>query len=167
MRTDLTIVLEEDIQTLDEVVVVGYGTVKRSDLTGAVASVSSKDLQASVAKSVSNALQGRVAGVSVTNLGGQPGSGMNINIRGLSTLGSNTRLYVIDGVYGDINLVDPSDIESLEVLKDASAAAIYGSRAANGVVLITTKCGGKNRPVQIYTNVYNVIQNITTRLVVI
>lgn len=163
-RTDLTIVLEEDIQTLDEVVVVGYGTVKRSDLTGAVASVSSKDLQASVAKSVSNALQGRVAGVSVTNLGGQPGSGMNINIRGLSTLGSNTPLYVIDGVYGDINLVDPSDIESLEVLKDASAAAIYGSRAANGVVLITTKSGGKNRPVQIDANVYTGIQSITKRL---
>lgn len=163
-RTDLNIVMEEDVQTLDEVVVVGYGTIKRSDLTGAVASVSSKDLQASVAKSVSTALQGRIAGVSVTNLGGQPGSGMNINIRGLSTLGSNTPLYVIDGVYGDINLVDPADIESLEVLKDASAAAIYGSRAANGVVLITTKSGGKNRPVQIDANVYTGMQSIARRL---
>lgn len=151
-------------QELEEVVVIGYGTVKRSDLTGAVSSVSAKDLQANIAKSAANALQGRVAGVSVTNVGGQPGSGMNINIRGLSSLGNNTPLYVIDGVYGDINLIDPADISSLEVLKDASAAAIYGSRAANGVVLITTKSGRKEMPLKVDVNVYAGIQNIEKKL---
>ena len=153
-----------DGEQLDEVVVIGYGTVKKRDLTGAVASVSSKDLQANIAKSAAGALQGRIAGVSVSNVGGQPGSGMSINIRGLSSLGSNTPLYVIDGVYGDINMVDPADIASLEVLKDASAAAIYGSRAANGVVLITTKGGKKETPTSIDVNVYSGFQNITKKL---
>ena len=153
-----------DGELLDEVVVIGYGTVKKRDLTGAVASVSSKDLQANIAKSAAGALQGRIAGVSVSNVGGQPGSGMSINIRGLSSLGSNTPLYVIDGVYGDINMVDPADIASLEVLKDASAAAIYGSRAANGVVLITTKGGKKETPTTIDVNVYSGFQNIAKKL---
>lgn len=156
----LQVTLEEDNQ-LDEVVVVGYGTVKRRDLTGAVASVTGKDLQADVAKSASGALQGRIAGVTVSNTGGQPGSGMSINVRGLSSLGANTPLYVIDGVYGDINMVDPADIASLEVLKDASAAAIYGSRAANGVVLITTKSGKKEMAPTINVNFYSGVQNIT------
>ncbi|MGJ1418542.1 SusC/RagA family TonB-linked outer membrane protein [Sphingobacterium spiritivorum] len=159
----LQITLEEDNQ-LDEVVVVGYGTVKRRDLTGAVASVTGKDLQADVAKSASGALQGRIAGVTVSNTGGQPGSGMSINVRGLSSLGANTPLYVIDGVYGDINMVDPADIASLEVLKDASAAAIYGSRAANGVVLITTKSGKKEMAPTINVNFYSGVQNITKKL---
>lgn len=151
-------------QQLDEVVVIGYGTVKKSDLTGAVSSVSAKDLQANIAKSAANALQGRIAGVSVTNVGGQPGAGMNINIRGLSSLDNNTPLYVIDGVYGDINLIDPADIASLEVLKDASAAAIYGSRAANGVVLITTKGGRKDTPLRVDVNVFAGIQNVEKTL---
>lgn len=151
-------------EQLDEVVVIGYGTVRKSDLTGAVSSVSGKDLQANIAQSTANALQGRIAGVSVSNVGGQPGSGMSINIRGLSSLGSNTPLYVIDGVYGDINMVDPADIASLEVLKDASAAAIYGSRAANGVVLITTKGGKKEMPTAISVNVFSGFQNITKKL---
>lgn len=151
-------------EQLDEVVVIGYGTVKKSDLTGAVASVSGKDLQANIAQSTANALQGRIAGVSVSNVGGQPGSGMSVNIRGLSSLGSNTPLYVIDGVYGDINMVDPADIASLEVLKDASAAAIYGSRAANGVVLITTKGGKKDMPTAINVNVFSGFQNMTKKL---
>lgn len=151
-------------EQLDEVVVIGYGTVRKSDLTGAVSSVSGKDLQANIAQSTANALQGRIAGVSVSNVGGQPGSGMSINIRGLSSLGSNTPLYVIDGVYGDINMVDPADIASLEVLKDASAAAIYGSRAANGVVLITTKGGKKEMPTAINVNVFSGFQNITKKL---
>ena len=153
-----------DGELLDEVVVIGYGTVKKSDLTGAVSSVSAKDLQVNVAKSAANALQGRIAGVSVSNVNGQPGAGMSINIRGLSSLGSNTPLYVIDGVYGDINMVDPADIASLEVLKDASAAAIYGSRAANGVVLITTKGGKKDMPTSIDVNVFSGFQNITKKL---
>lgn len=159
----LNLVMESDNQ-LDEVVVIGYGTVKRKDLTGAVASINGKGLQATVARNTSAALQGRIAGVTVTNSSGQPGAGMNINIRGLSSLGSNTPLYVIDGVYGDINMVDPADIESMEVLKDASAAAIYGSRAANGVVLITTRGGGKDRPASVAINVYTGVQSITKRL---
>lgn len=166
-KTLLDILLEEDSQALEEVVVIGYGTVKKSDLTGAVTSVSSKDLQATVATSAANALQGRVAGVSVRSSSGQPGSGMNISIRGLSSLHSNTPLYVIDGVYGDINMVDPNDIQSLEILKDASAAAIYGARAANGVVLITTKGGKKETPTTIDVNAYAGFQNITKKLEVL
>ncbi len=149
---------------LDELVVIGYGTIKKRDLTGAVSSVSSKDLQADIARSASSALQGRVAGVSVTNSTGQPGTGMNINIRGLSSLGNNTPLYVIDGVYGDINMIDPADISSMEILKDASAAAIYGSRAANGVVLITTKSGRKDTPTKVTANVFTGIQMLPKKI---
>ena len=149
-----------DGELLDEVVVIGYGTVKKSHLTGAVSSVSGKDLQASIARSASSALQGRVAGVSVSSATGQPGQDMNINIRGISSLSSTKPLYVIDGVYGDINMVDPNDIQSLEVLKDASAAAIYGSRAANGVVLITTKGGRTDMPTRIEVNAYSGVQTV-------
>lgn len=159
----IQVVMEDDDQ-LNEVVVVGYGTVKRKDLTGAISSLTGKEMQADVARSTSGALQGRIAGVSVSNVSGQPGAGMSINIRGLSSLGSNTPLYVIDGVYGDINMVDPSDIASLEVLKDAAAAAIYGSRAANGVVLITTKGGKKNTAATINTSVYTGVQKIAKKL---
>lgn len=147
-------------EQLEEVVVIGYGTVKKSNLTGAVSSVSGKDLQANVARSASSALQGRVAGVTVTSPSGQPGEGMNINIRGISSLSSTTPLYVIDGVYGDINMVDPADIQSIEVLKDASAAAIYGSRAANGVVLITTKGGRLETPTKVTVDAYTGIQTV-------
>ncbi|WP_316750947.1 TonB-dependent receptor [Pedobacter gandavensis] len=161
--TTIQVVLSADEQ-LDEVVVIGYGTVKRKDLTGAIASLSGKEMQADVAKTTSGALQGRIAGVTVSNVSGQPGAGMSINIRGLSSIGSNTPLYVIDGVYGDINQVDPSDIASLEVLKDAAAAAIYGSRAANGVVLITTKGGKKNTAAAISTSVYTGVQKIAKKL---
>ena len=149
-----------DGELLDEVVVIGYGTVKKSHLTGAVSSVSGKELQASVARSASSALQGRIAGVSVSSATGQPGQDMNINIRGVSSLSSTKPLYVIDGVYGDINMVDPNDIQSLEVLKDASAAAIYGSRAANGVVLITTKGGRTDMPTRVEVNAYSGVQTV-------
>lgn len=159
-RNSITIKLQEDTKALDEVVVIGYGTVKKSHLTGAVSSVSGKDLQANVARSASAALQGRIPGVTVSSPSGQPGEGMNINIRGISSLSSTTPLYVIDGVYGDINMVDPSDIQSIEVLKDASAAAIYGSRAANGVVLITTKGGKLETPTRITVDGYAGIQNV-------
>ncbi|MFT3903445.1 MAG: TonB-dependent receptor [Niabella sp.] len=161
---DLTITLIDKDEGMDEVVVIGYGTIRKKDLTGAVASVTGKDLQANLAKTVAGALQGRVAGVTVTSVGGQPGSGMNINIRGLSSLGSNTPLYIIDGVYGDINMVDPADIALVEVLKDASAAAIYGSRAANGVVIITTKGGKKGMPASVNINAYTGVQSITRKL---
>ena len=160
----ITIILQSISGQLDEVVIIGYGTVKQKDLTGAVASVTGKALQANLATSTAGALQGRIAGVTVSNIGGQPGAGMSINIRGLASLGSNTPLYVIDGVYGDINMVDPSDIASVDVLKDASAAAIYGSRAANGVVLITTKSGKKNTSATISINAYTGVQSITKKL---
>jgi len=162
-RTAINVKLAEGEQ-LDEVVVIGYGTVKKSHLTGAVSSVSGKDLQANVARSASAALQGRVAGVSVSGTTGQPGEGMNINIRGVSSLSSTTPLYVIDGVYGDINMVDPADIQSIEVLKDASASAIYGSRAANGVVLITTKGGHLDTPTRVELNAYTGVQMVAKKL---
>ena len=152
-----------DGELLDEVVVIGYGTVKKSHLTGAVSSVSGKELQANVARTTASALQGRVPGVTVSANTGQPGSGMTINIRGVSSLQSTTPLYVIDGVYGDINMVDPSDIQSIEVLKDASAAAIYGSRAANGVVLITTKGGRKDMPTKVTVDAYTGIQMVAKK----
>lgn len=162
-QTIIDVRLTEGVE-LNEVVVIGYGTVKKSDLTGAVSSVSAKELQANIAKSAASALQGRVAGVSVSNMGGQPGSGMNINIRGLSSLTSNTPLYVVDGVYADINLIDPADIASMEILKDASAAAIYGSRAANGVVLISTKSGRKETPLKVEVNVFAGVQNVVKKM---
>lgn len=151
-------------EQLDEVVVIGYGTIKKSNLTGAVSSVSGKELQANIARSASSAMQGRVAGVSVSSATGQPGQAMNINIRGVSSLSSTNPLYVIDGMYGDINMVDPSDIQSIEVLKDASAAAIYGSRAANGVVLITTKGGHKEMPTRVEVNAYTGVQTVAKTL---
>lgn len=163
-RTLINVTLQEGEQ-LDEVVVIGYGTARKSSLSGAVASVSSKDLMADVARSASSALQGKIAGVNVSNVGGQPGSGMNINIRGVGSVNNtNEPLVVIDGVYGDINLVDPAVIQSIEVLKDASAAAIYGSRAANGVVLITTKGGMKETKAKVSANVYTGFQTVTKKL---
>lgn len=158
-RTTIHTVLQEG-QQLEEVVVIGYGTVKKSHLTGAVSSVSGKDLQANVARNAASALQGRVTGVTVSTNTGQPGEGMSVNVRGISSLSSTTPLYVVDGVYGDINMVDPSDIQSIEVLKDASASAIYGSRAANGVILITTKGGRNEMPTRVDVDVYTGIQNV-------
>ena len=153
-----------DGEMLDEVVAIGYGTVRKSHLTGAVSSVSAKDIQASVQRSTASALQGRIPGVTVSTNTGQPGESMSINIRGISSLQSTTPLYVIDGVYGDINMVDPADIQSIEVLKDASAAAIYGSRAANGVVLITTKGGRKEMPTTVTVDAYAGVQTVAKKL---
>ncbi|MDQ2178714.1 TonB-dependent receptor [Marinifilum sp. D714] len=140
-ETTLNIVLKEDVQGLNEVVVVGYGTQKKSDLTGAVASVKAEDLAKTPSSNPVNALQGKVAGVTITKYGGAPGAGSNITIRGIGTIGNNNPLYIIDGLPGSMSLLNPDDIASIEVLKDGAAAAIYGSRAANGVVLITTKKG--------------------------
>lgn len=158
-RTTINVQLVEG-QQLEEVVVIGYGTIKKKDLTGAVASVTGKQLQANIARNATSALQGRIAGVTVTGATGQPGEGMNINIRGINSLNSTTPLYVIDGVYGDINMVDPADIQSIDVLKDASAAAIYGSRAANGVVIVTTKGGKRETPTRVEINAYTGVQTI-------
>lgn len=168
----INVILKEDIEVLDEVVVVGYGTQKKKDLTGAIASISNEDLGRTPTSSFDQALQGKIPGVQVTQTTGAPGGNMNIMIRGISSIsGSNSPLYVIDGYpigtggsgnvsnfanssysssgmanatvdkINPLSSINPSDIESIEVLKDASATAIYGSRGANGVVLITTKRG--------------------------
>lgn len=144
-RSIINLVMQENTSSLDEVVVVGYGTAKKSDLTGSLASVSSRDFENQPLTRIDQALQGRAAGVAVTQSSGAPGAGFKIRIRGANSIsGNNTPLYVVDGlVVGDINSININDIASMEVLKDASATAIYGSRGANGVVLISTKNGQK------------------------
>ncbi len=131
--------LEEDNQLLEEVVVVGYGTMKKKDLTGAIGSVKGNDLVARHNSQLSNALQGATAGVTVTRESGEPGSGATIRVRGVTTISDSSPLVIVDGVPGDINLINPDDVETLTVLKDAASASIYGSRAAAGVIVITTK----------------------------
>jgi len=157
------VLLSEDVRALEEVVVVGYGTVKKKDATGAVSALGSKDFQKGIVSSPEQLMQGRVAGVQITQSSGEPGGGINVRIRGTSSvLGGNNPLFVVDGVplSGDntssggdnqgvgrqpaknpLNFLNPDDIASMDILKDASATAIYGSRGANGVVLITTKRG--------------------------
>lgn len=143
-RTVIDIVLSPDIMALDEIVVIGYGTSKKSDLTGAVSSVDPIEINKQVLTNAAEGLKGQTAGVFVTNRSSQPGGGLNIRIRGTSSIAAgNDPLYVVDGVplAGGIGVINPADIESLEVLKDASAQAIYGSRASGGVIMITTKRG--------------------------
>lgn len=141
-QTAVNIVLQEDLSSLDEVVVVGYGTQKKVNLTGAVSTVSSADIINQPVGQTSMALQGIAPGVTVTQKSGQPGSdGGTIRIRGLGTIGDQNPLIMVDGVETNLNNVDPNEIESISILKDASSAAIYGARAANGVVLVTTKRG--------------------------
>lgn len=144
-ESTFNIVLKEDVQGLNEVVVVGYGTQKKSDLTGAVASIKGEDLKKTPSSNPVNSLQGKIAGVTITKYGGAPGAGSSITIRGIGTVGNNEPLYIIDGLPGSMSLLNPDDIESFEILKDGAAAAIYGSRAANGVVLITTKKGKQGK----------------------
>jgi TonB-dependent SusC/RagA subfamily outer membrane receptor len=149
-RTIVDVSLEEDVQTLSDVVIVGYGTMKRSDLTGSVVSITGDDIRKSVSTSLDQALQGRAAGVSVTQNSGAPGGGISVSIRGTNTFSGNEPLYVIDGIAIDgntgsntrvLSFINPADIVSMEILKGASASAIYGTRAANGVMMITTKRG--------------------------
>lgn len=145
-RTTIDVVLNQELSALSEVVVVGYGTQERAKVTGAISSISSKDIRALPVPNLASALQGRAAGVNVTNAGA-PGTNPIVRVRGIGTVGNNDPLYVIDGVpAGGLNQINPADIESIEVLKDASAAAIYGSRAANGVILVTTKKGTIGAP---------------------
>ncbi|MBE9467901.1 MAG: TonB-dependent receptor [Bacteroidetes bacterium] len=162
-QQQLNVVLIEDIENLSEVVIVGYGVQKKSDLTGAVSSVKAEDISKIAVSTPAEALQGRISGVTVSAKSGAPGSAMNVKIRGIGSFGGNSPLYVIDGVPGDINFVNPEDINSFEVLKDASSAAIYGSRAANGVILITTKSGKKGDVKVNYTSYYGV-QNVVNTL---
>ncbi|MFT4566333.1 MAG: TonB-linked SusC/RagA family outer membrane protein [Saprospiraceae bacterium] len=150
---------------LDEVVVVGYGSMRKSDLTGSLASVSARDFEKQPLTRIDQALQGRAAGVSVNQTSGAPGAGFKIRIRGANSIsGNNTPLYVVDGlVVGDINSLNVNDISSMEVLKDASATAIYGSRGSNGVVLITTK-KGSNGPVKVELETFYGVSQVAQKL---
>lgn len=147
-RSLLHIVLKEDNQLLDEVVVVGYGTVKKSDLTGSVSGVSNRQYKNQPVQRVENILQGRTPGVEVTATSGMPGASMKVRVRGTTSINkSSDPLYVIDGIISSSGLdgINPSDIQSMEILKDASSTAIYGSRGSNGVILITTKQGSEGK----------------------
>ena len=137
----LNVVMEEDSETLDEVVVVGYGVQKKKLVTGATVQVKGETLAKMNTNSPLQAMQGQTPGVNISSTSGQPGESMKVSIRGLGTVGNASPLYLIDGVGGDISTLNPADIESIDVLKDAASAAIYGAQAANGVVLITTKSG--------------------------
>lgn len=164
-QTNIIVKLLDDYAKLDEVVVVGYGTQKKSDVTGSIAVVAVDQMNKVANSDVSQLLQGRASGVAVTS-DGQPGASPNVRIRGIGTFGNNQPLYVVDGVPVGTSIrdFDPNDIKSIQILKDASAGAIYGSRAANGVVIITTKKGTKNSPLKIdYSTFYGideVAQNI-------
>jgi iron complex outermembrane receptor protein len=142
-RTTINVELQADIQSLSEVVVVGYGSQEKKEITSAVASIDSEQFNRGNVNDVSQLLQGKVAGLTITKAGGNPNEPFNIRLRGLSSLGGNSQpLVVVDGVIGaDLNSVDPNDIASIDILKDGSAAAIYGSRGSSGVILVTTKTG--------------------------
>lgn len=142
-QKNLKVTLKEDTEMLDEVVVVGYGTMKKSDMTGAISSVDVEELSKRTTTNPAEALQGKIAGVNIMKSGGNAGAGVQVKIRGVKTFGNNEPLYIIDGFPGDINAVNPQDISAMEVLKDGAAAAIYGSVAANGVIIVTTKNGKK------------------------
>ncbi|WP_341216047.1 TonB-dependent receptor [uncultured Wocania sp.] len=163
-KVQIAVSLKEQAAGLDEIVIVGYGQVKKSDLTGAVGSIKAEEIEKQRAPRIDQALQGRVSGVQVVSSGGAPGSGTSIRIRGGNSINSsNEPLFVIDGFIGggDLNTINPQDIESIEILKDASATAIYGSRGANGVVLITTKRGkGESKAVIRYNAYYGVQQPV-------
>lgn len=136
------VVLQEDTKALEEVVVIGYGTQKKADLTGSVANVSAESLNTQSNATIGQALQGKIAGVDIVSQGGAPGGNTRVMVRGIGTLNNSSPLYIVDGMYmSGIDHINPNDIESIDVLKDASSAAIYGSRAANGVVIVTTKSG--------------------------
>lgn len=154
-QPELKVILKEDSETLDEVVVVGYGVMRKSDLTGSVGKVDVKELKKVSTLDAAQAMQGRMAGVSVISNSGTPGAGATIRVRGVGTINNSDPLYIVDGFpCSDISHIAPSDIESLEVLKDASATAIYGSRGANGVILVKTKSGAKDQKVEIQANAY-------------
>lgn len=159
----LDIAMSGDVQALEEVVVIGYGTQQKRNVTGAVATVDSETIDQLKPVKIEQALQGTVAGVNVTTQSGAPGAGLNIRIRGVSTNGQNAPLVIIDGYQGDLGTINPTDIETITVLKDAQAA-VYGTVGANGVVLITTKTGAKNKPARLSYNTYFGTQETTRKL---
>ncbi len=154
-QTSINVAMEEETFGVDEVIVVGYGVQKKSVVTGAIASIKADEIVKTPVASATQALQGKTAGVTITNNSGQPGAGINIQVRGVGTNGNNTPLYIVDGIQVfDIDFITPEDIESIEVLKDAASAAIYGSRGANGVVLVTTKKGAAGELTVRYNGYY-------------
>lgn len=171
-RSVINLTLALDFTALEEVVVVGYGTQRKSDLTGAVSIADPKEMAKQAASNVTQLMQGRIAGVSITS-DGQPGANPNVRIRGVGTFGtagtSAEPLYVVDGfpLMGGIRDINPNDIETIQVLKDATSGAIYGNRAANGVVIITTKSGKKNEPFSVGFSAYYGFQNIPQRIPVL
>ena len=170
----INVALEPDLEQLDEVVVVGYGIQKKADVTGSIGSLNKKDFNQGVVTNPGQLLQGKVAGVNVSNISGEPGASQDVIIRGVGSLRSGTTpLYVIDGFALDnsgtgmasnpLNFINPQDIESIDVLKDASAAAIYGARAANGVIVITTKKGKSGRT-KVDLNISSAISNLANEV---
>ena len=161
-RSDISLTLVEDNKTLNEVVVVGYGTQKKSDLTGAVSTVTGKDIGRLPVGGIDQALQGKSSGVRVTQSSGAPGEGVAVRIRGVGTINDNSPLFIIDGVptKDAFSILNPNDVETMSVLKDASSAAIYGARAANGVIVVTTKRGKSGAP-RISFNSYTGIQQVS------
>jgi TonB-dependent starch-binding outer membrane protein SusC len=164
-RSTVDVKLADDTKALDEVVVIGYGTAKRKDLTGSVAQVTSKEFNSGVNPNPLQAIQGKVAGLVITQPSGDPNQAPSVRLRGYTSLaGGSDPLYVVDGMIGvPISQVNPNDIESIDVLKDASAAAIYGSRAANGVIVVTTKRGKNGKTVVSFGN-YVAVQSIARKL---
>jgi TonB-linked SusC/RagA family outer membrane protein len=166
-KAEITIVLLRGSQTLEEVVVMGYGRQKKKLVTGATVEIKGDDIQKRAAISPLSAMQGQAPGVSITSTGGQPGSGFRVNIRGAGTVGETTPLYIVDGVQtSDISYLSNNDIASIDILKDAASAAIYGARAANGVILITTKTGSPGFS-QISFDSYYGIQNASKKIKVL
>ena len=167
-RDVIDMILTEDIQSLDEVIVVGYGIQKKSDISGAISSVSAEELTQRPVASLDIALQGKAAGVQISTTSGMPGSGASIRIRGHGSLGtSNSPLWVIDGyVGGDMNSVAPEDIESIEILKDASSTAIYGARGGNGVIIVTTKKGKANQNIVTFSH-YTQFKSVINKMEVL
>ena len=160
---NMQVSLKEDNESLDEVVLIGYGSKSRKDLTGSVSMVKSETIEKLKPVDVAQALQGRSSGVSVTTASGSPGSGFRVLVRGVSSNGSNDPLVVVDGYVASMNSVNPDDIESLTVLKDAQAA-IYGIEGANGVILVTTKNGSKNSAHKVSYNFYSGVQETSKKL---
>lgn len=164
-RTIINITMEESAESLEEVVVVGYGVQKKALTTGANLNVKGEDIQALNTSTAMEALQGTTPGVSIIRNNGQPGAGTKVTIRGLGTIGNSNPLYIVDGVAtGNIDYLNPSDIQSIDVLKDAASAAIYGSRAANGVILVTTVKGKKGKQAQVHYDNYYGFQKIYKNL---
>ncbi|MBU2945739.1 SusC/RagA family TonB-linked outer membrane protein [Zobellia uliginosa] len=163
-QSNLSVALEVSASELSEVVVIGYGTQKKTDLTGAISTISSKTITELPVANVEQALQGRMTGVTVIQ-NASPGGTPTVRIRGIGTIGDNSPLYVVDGVQtSSLQGINPNDLESISVLKDASASAIYGSRAANGVVIVTTKRGGKNRKTEFTFSTYTGMRNASNKL---